>query len=364
MRRVRRAALAACVAALASPARVAQAQALTSLLPQGSLLPPALGQTTPLQRGDEPPLAATPAADCGPGSHPSAGLQGRVVGGTESAAGYTCNITAIGHEGFAGGYKVERYVDAAGHACAYYDTTLLFPLNALTILSGDVQPTGTAVLDISDPARPVRTATLRTAAMLSPHESLLVNQRRGLLGAVMGTPVTAPGFVDLYDISQDCRYPKLQSSLPSGLLGHESGFSNDGMTFYTSSVGTGQVTAVDVSNPRLPLIRWVGMYPAHGVTTSADDTRLYVAARGVGLIILDVSEIQARNALPRVREISRLTWNSMTIPQVALPITVGGRPLLVEVDEFAADAEGGRASDGPIVGAGASSTSPTSATRA
>jgi hypothetical protein len=168
----------------------------------------------------------------------------------------------------------------------------------------------------------------------------------------MGTPITAPGFVDLYDVSGDCRHPVLQSSLPVGLLGHESGFSDDGLTFYASSVGTGQITAVDVRNPRLPLILWIGEYPAHGVTVSPDGNRLYVAARGVGLIILDVSEIQARRPLPRVREISRMTWDSMTIPQVALPVRIGGRPFLVEIDEFAADADGNRAANGPVVGAG------------
>ena len=26
-----------------------------------------------------------------------------------------------------GGYRVERYVDKAGHECAFYDSTLLFP---------------------------------------------------------------------------------------------------------------------------------------------------------------------------------------------------------------------------------------------
>lgn len=347
-------ALAATLVATALTAASAHAQTpmLTSLLPQGSLLPPALGATTPLQRGDEPPLLPTPADDCGPGSRPAPGIQGRVVGGAESALGYTCNTVALGHEGASGGYKVERYVDDAGHVCAYYDTTLLFPLNALATAGGKVQVTGTAVLDISDPARPRRTATLRTPAMLSPHESLLLNRRRGLLAAVMGTPVTAPGFVDLYDVSKDCRRPRLRSSLPVGLLGHESGFADDGRTFYASSVGTGQITAVDVSNPRLPVIRWIGSYPAHGVTVSPDGTRLYIAARGVGLIILDVSEIQARKRLPRVREISRLTWNALTIPQVALPVRIDGRPYLIEIDEFAGDTEGGRASNGPIVGAG------------
>ena len=44
------------------------------------------------------------------------------------------------------------------------------------------------------------------------------------------TPATAPGVVDVYDVSQDCRHPVLKSSTPLGVLGHESGFSPDGRT--------------------------------------------------------------------------------------------------------------------------------------
>ena len=66
-----------------------------------------------------------------------------------------------------GGFKVERYVDASGHECAYYDSTLLLGTD---LFDGSL---GTNVLDMSDPANPVKTASLTTPAMLSPHESLL-----------------------------------------------------------------------------------------------------------------------------------------------------------------------------------------------
>ena len=65
-----------------------------------------------------------------------------------------------------------------------------------------------------------------------------------------------------------------------------------------------------------------------------------------------MSEIQARKPNPQVREISRLTWPEMTIPQVAIPVTIGGRPYLVEVDEFSGDADStGPSSNGSKVGA-------------
>jgi hypothetical protein len=293
---------------------------------------------------------ATPRATCGPGSRPEPGIQGRVPAGA-SKDGYACNARLLGREGRAGGFKVRRFVDRAGRECAYYDTTLLFPTNVLSLSD---QPTGLAVLDMSDPERPVRTETLVTPAMQSPHESVVLNEKRGLLAAVLGNPGTAPGILDLYDIGTDCRHPELLSSSPAGILGHESGFAPDGRTFYATSLGTGQVTAVDVTNPRAPVPLWVGDYPSHGMSLSEDGNRAYLAALGQGLVILDVSEINARKPNPQVREISRLTWPTMSIPQNAIPVTIRGRPYIVEIDEFSVQEEGGSfpAANGPRVGAG------------
>ena len=81
-----------------------------------------------------------------------------------------------------------RYVDKAGRECAYYDTTLLFPTNTLNL---SFEPTGVAVLDMSDPANPVRTTTLLTPAMQTPHESVNISVERGILAAVAGNPAFA-----------------------------------------------------------------------------------------------------------------------------------------------------------------------------
>ena len=274
-------------------------------------------------------------------------MQGRVPPGA-NPNGYRCNIDLFGRHGASGGYKVERFVDKAGRECAYYDTTLLFPTNAFTLSS---QGTGVAVLDMSNPAKPVQTASLVTPAMDSPHESLELNQRRGLLAAVLGNPTTYPGVIDIYDLNEDCRYPQLQSRLPVGVLGHESGFAPDGNTFYATSISTDKVTAVDVSNPKLPVPLVVGEYDSHGLRLSADGNRAYMAGAS-GLVIVDTSEIQARKPNPRFRTISRLAWPSITIPQVAIPVTIKGKPYLVEVDEFSENDEGELVGHGPRVGAG------------
>jgi hypothetical protein len=286
----------------------------------------------------EPPLVPTPQGHCGPGSRPETGIQGRVSpedhASGRAAKGFTCNTGLVGSYqkpnaiGTVGGFKVERYVDASGHDCAYYDTTLMFPTNALD------QEGGVNVLDMADPTAPKLTARLVTPAMDTPHESLVLSRKRGLLAAVAGNLATNVGVIDVYDISQDCRQPVLKASTPVGFLGHESGMAPDGRTFYSASPGSSTLVAVDISNPSLPIPIWFGNYDSHGLSISDDGNRAYVAGVNSGLIILDTSEVQARVPNPTVREVARLQWATMSIPQNAIPVTIGAHRYLVEIDEF------------------------------
>src|SRR6185312_12987400 len=105
------------------------------------------GQTpakAPIQQPPEPPQVATPRAVCGPGSKPEPGIQGRVPAGSADVGGLHCNVSLVGRQGTSGGFKVLRYIDGAGHECAFYDTALLFPINALKL---DGSSIGVAVLD-------------------------------------------------------------------------------------------------------------------------------------------------------------------------------------------------------------------------
>ena len=91
------------------------------------------GQTpdeVPVQMPPAPPLVATPRAHCDPGSKPEPGVQGRVPAGS-ATDGLWCNVTLLSHQGTSGGFKVFRYVDEAGHECAFYDTAILVPMNTL-----------------------------------------------------------------------------------------------------------------------------------------------------------------------------------------------------------------------------------------
>jgi len=302
---------------------------------------PAIAQDAPAS----PP--ATPQAPCGAGSNPEPGIQGRVSRedheSGRAAQGYTCNAELIGSYidgdtfGTIGGFKVERYTDAAGHDCAYYDAALMFPTGVVDAEAG------VNVLDMTDPTAPVLTANLRTPAMLQTHESLVLSSERGILAAVGGTLATSAGVIDIYDISGDCRTPQLLSVSPMGVVGHESGLSPDGNTFWSASPSTKTLIAVDISDPLLPIPLWQGDYDSHGLSISADGNRAYIAGTGTGLIILDTSQIQARVADPVVVEVARLDWATRSIPQNAVPFTVDGHPYVMEIDEFGTQSKVGAA---------------------
>jgi hypothetical protein len=287
--------------------------------------------TVPVQKPPAPPMDAVPRANCGPGSKPEPSIQGRVPAGS-ATDGLWCNVELLSHQGTSGGFKVQRYVDAAGHECAYYDTALLFPANAFNLNSSGI---GVAVLDMSNPRKPVQTDTLTEPPMLSPHESVLLNQKRGLIAAVDGNPGTYPGMVSIYDASKDCRHPVHDFTGVLAKLGHESGFSMDGKTFYATGTAYKMITAIDVTDPKAPHVVWQGNIVSHGMSLSDDGNRAYVAdPTDHNMLILDTSQIQARKPDPKATEISRITWDRASIPQNAIPFTRDGHPYVLEFDEY------------------------------
>ena len=141
--------------------------------------------------------------------------------------------------------------------------------------------------------------------------------------------------MSIYDVSQDCRHPVLDATYPATRFGHESAFSPDGKTFWVTGGGEG-IAAVDVSDPKHPHTIWQGNEYSHGGSVSDDGNRFYAADSVDGdLTTLDVSQIQARKPNPQVREVSRLTWQRVTIPQNSSPMVIDGRRYLLEFDEFA-----------------------------
>src|SRR5690606_36227739 len=120
-------------------------------------------------------------------------------------------------------------------------------------------------------------------------------------------------------------------SLPVTNLAHESEWSPDGKTYWTTSTGLGSVTAIDVSKPAAPKTLYFGgstVFVNHGMSFSPDGNRMYLASIfPAGIAILDVSDIQSRKATNRrVRQIAKISWKDGSITQKALPVTIKGRP--------------------------------------
>jgi hypothetical protein len=319
----------------------------------GAALVPGLSSSSTSAR-DEPPLRPTPQIRCNEGSRTETSIQGRVprrdYASGRAARGYTCNTRQVSRSGASGGFKTHHYRDRAGRSCVFYDSTRMAPTDLPYNLSrGGL---GTFVVAMGDATRPRQTATLQTLANSSPHESLLLNRRRGLLVAVAGNAATLPGVIDVYSVKDNCRRPVLRASMPFQGFGHESGFAPDGRTFYASgtfsSLGQGgpALSAISLDAPSRP--RVLATYPGvvyHGLRLSPDGNLMYVANIGSptpggpvatgGLRVLDVSEIQARKAAPRIRVRSDMTWRQMSIPQHADPLVINGHKYVLETDEFA-----------------------------
>ena len=280
---------------------------------------------------------STPGVPCDAGSYSETGIQGDIPADDVTSGrvkqGYSCNARLVSRIGGSGGYRIERYVDRSGHVCAYFDSGTLFP--------GTIHPEGSGVwvLDMADPAKPRLAATLSSPAMLSPHESLRLNQKRGLLVADLGNPATNAGVVDVYSVADNCLAPALMSSTPLGILGHESAFAPDGKTFYVDSTNP-MMAAVDLTDPANPSLLWFSTnWKPHGASISDDGNTLFMASYGnngeaAGLAILDISQIQQRLPNPQVTEIGHLTWPEVSLPQNATPFRSRGHDYVIETDEF------------------------------
>lgn len=280
-------------------------------------------------------------AVCGPGSNPETGLQGQVPladrQNGRNLQGYSCNLELVGQYQGEGSDVIS---DTFG-TCAYMPTSVFgIPFK---------KSQGVQVVDASNPAQPRLSTTLTSPAMaIGTWESLRVNERRGLLAGV-GVGVLAGGAtLDVYDIADNCAKPKLLNgvlgtklTLPATVLAHEGNWSPDGMTYWSSGVAGGSLTAVDMRDPKAPRIVFTGtsVVVNHGFSLSEDGNRMYLStAFPAGMVILDVSDVQSRKPVPIVRQVGSVFWNAGGVSQNTLSVTYGGKPYLFVTDEFASEA--------------------------
>jgi hypothetical protein len=330
---------------------------------------------------DSIPLTV-PKAVCGPGDHPETALQGQVTAAMRASGfkGFNCNLQLVGQsrgdganwqttewrEGKQKAGKKDADDDSdsgngskSGRICAYHGTAFS---------TVDRTHLGVPVVDVTDASNPTPTTYLTTTSMLDPWESLKVNERRQLLAADNahngGFGAGGPE-IDIYDLSGDCRFPQLLSSIavgkadgttgvPAPVIGHEGSWAPDGLTYYGGDLVTngGQYYAVDTTDPTAPklITTWVpGFANVHGLSITDDGNRGYFVSLGTsggaagltnpnvpadnGLMIYDISDIQARKPNPQAKLVSKLFWKDGSGGQHTIPVKIDGKPYVIYVDE-------------------------------
>jgi len=280
-----------------------------------------------------------PKANCGAKDLKETGLQGqtsnaeRANGAAEK--GFNCNLELVSqYQGEGASYGFAWY-----DHCAYYGT--------------DNNPKqahpGVVVVDAADRASLKATGYLNSRAMLEPWESLKVHEGRRLLGATKGLGRSVDDkYYAFYDVT-NCAQPVLLSDIEvPGSIGHAGNFTPDGKTYFgTYTLGPG-VTVLDIADPTHPkVLLQTTAYTVHDLSFSADGNRAYFTQIPLGanpppngLVIADISDIQARRANPQIRTVSTLTWEDGANAQQAVPVTFAGRPHLIFTDERGAKGSG------------------------
>lgn len=319
-------------------------------------------------------FAVPKAESCANGDTPEMGLQGQVPAALRASGfkGYSCNLRKIGQlQGEGANFSDAFFHDQSGHACAYIGTG-----STNNVMTGEaiarVHP-GVAVIDISDPTHPTWLKSLTSPAMLDPWESLRVNPRRQVLAADAGAnSVQGNSFIDLYDLSGDCRDPQLLSStnlasgangglaLPNAPVGHEGSFSPDGLTYYVGDIVNQTYNAVDITDMTKPKV--ISQFEtetaalhgtgfngvSHGLSVSNDGARAYLVSAGFptmndihdrkyqnsdGFYVVDTSNVHDRKPNARMTLIASVRVPGGSEAQHTLPFQVGGKTYLVFVDE-------------------------------
>jgi hypothetical protein len=253
---------------------------------------------------------------------------------TKPAPRATCRSGDKGETGLQGlGTDVRCNLDVKGQVAAEHFLSLAWQGDCAYV-NGQ---TGTSVVDASNPKSPRVVTRLTTPGMQSNWESMKVHEGRGLL---VGYQSNAP-ILDVYDVKADCKAPVLKRSFNVGGSGHSGNFSTDGTIYYASSLFSGQVFAVELTDPANPSVISSNFErTTHDLFVGKEGTRGYFVYTqlvnfGTGsLAILDLSQIQARAANAKATLIKEISWPDGSASQYPIPITYRGRDYLVMTDEL------------------------------
>jgi hypothetical protein len=307
---------------------------------------------------DAPVPLTVPKATCGPNDHPETALQGQVPAALRASGfkGFNCNLELIAQsKGDGANWQTTQFSDGKSRVCAYHGSAS----PALSLPARNPATYGVPIIDITERSAPQRMGYLQTTSMLDPWESLKVNERRKLLAADNGQNGGGGPEIDIYDISDDCRFPQLLASVKVGtgtdggavanVIGHEGSWAPDGLTYYGGDIRQAQYYAVDTADPTRPklIMAWkpgIAGATVHGLSISDDGNRAYVVSllgagpvtpdkAANGLLIYDTSEIQARKANPQVKLVGKYLFNDGGGAQHTINVKIDGKPYIIFVDE-------------------------------
>ena len=306
--------------------------------------------TAPSTRAAEPPLLPTPQGRCGRGSIPETGIQGRVSPedhrqrarraraspATPSWSASTGSPNA--HRAPSAASRSSATSTRAGHECAYYDTTLLFPTNLSTPQGG------VNVLDMTDPAQPGAHRALVTPAMLSPHESLVRQPGARAAGRRGRQPRVQRRHRRRLRRLAGLPPPGLKSSTPDRGLRPRERHGARRQHLLLGLAGAPRRSSPSTSpTPRSRCPLWFGnVRLARALDQRRRQPRLRRRHRLRACIILDTSRGPGARRDPDGHARSRgLTLDLDEHPAERDPVTIDGHPYLVEIDEFGAQCEVG-----------------------
>ena len=254
---------------------------------------------------------------------------------------YRCNLLVLANVQGPGFLSLQGYGD-----CAY--------------VSRGPAAGGVSVFDVSDPTQPQLVDMLGSVAMMDPWESLRVNGRRKLL--VAGSPLN--GYLDIYDLSADCRHPRLLSSTDlSPAHGHEGWFSPDGNVYYMSGLSVAESTGaqdrgpnlspIDIRDPRRPRPLAVWTPPPnttfHGGSTALGGDLTFICEQGTAaydrVVTLDTADVAASKAGARLRPIGSTPLKDNQFCQSSYQVSYHGRPYLLQFGEAGGASDCSRAAD-------------------
>src|SRR5687768_9117331 len=148
------------------------------------------------------PLAAQAESFCvpGPGDRPETGLHGSIAQAELDAGpfqGQWCGMREVGHEPLAlrGSFGDVQLIGRCAYASMRDPSNLALPT------------TGTSVIDMRVPSKPVWTKTLRTLAMQRAYSALEMQQNI-MVSAFKDFGPNGNNWFDIYDVAGDCLNPK------------------------------------------------------------------------------------------------------------------------------------------------------------